>query len=792
MRYLVLFIVVFVAKNMCAQQAITDKSPEEALESYYELPRETIYLHLNKSTYVKGENLWFKAYVYNLKENTPFKETTNVYVGLYDKEGKQIDKRLFLAKDGYVQGNFEIDSTFAQGDLYIKAATNWMRNFKEDLAYVQKLRILNLEGQQEEATVLNADYDVQFLPEGGHMVTGVANTIGVKVLNNRGYGAAVENGVVLNNAGVQVAKFITNTLGHGKFRLTPEQGVKYKAVVDFPDRKELVFDLPLSNKKGISMELRSNTYQDKIPIYMETNQETLDGERDKKFYALVHKEDTSLRFDFEFSDNSLQTGFFISKKAIPKGVNTITVFNKSNQPLLERLFFNSYQIKTPKLEIKATKVDTDSISVSVNILGTSNENINLSASVLPEGTKAYNHSNNIYSSFYLEPYVKGYIENPSYYFEKRTAKKEFELDLLLLNQGWSSYQWNTVFKTPPEKRFEFERGIDLMVSVNEKIEEDKTFYIFPTVNHLEKEITLSKDDKSFNVNNFFLQREEEIFISEKNKKGELKSPKLYVIAKDRNTEDKVIPWQWNLNQEFDHLSDTQTDFILENNTIVLDEVVVRKKQHLEKVRNNVNVLPFLRRKIIPVDENTLFNFPFILDLIASRGYMVYKNPTNFDVVVRSRRGRLLNLYVDGQRWPDLQLLSAIRVEDIESYFFDTNNTIPGVANNFNEALYIHTKQSTSSLESQKKGFRSAALSYPIVKGFEPTKNFYTPRYSTYFSKYFEELGVIHWEPEILLKDSKASFKIIDTGLQHISIFIEGMDAAGNLFTLKKNLSLESF
>ena len=791
MRILVSIILVLVSLQLGAQKE-PDKSPSEALKSYFELPRETVYLHLNKSSYVVGENLWFKGYVYNLKQETPFTETTNVYVGLYNKAGKQIDKRLFLAKDGYLQGNFEIDSTFTEGDIYIKAATNWMRNFKENLAYVQKLQILNPEAKQENANALTNDYDVQFLPEGGHMVNEIANTIGVKVLNDRGYGTQIANGIVLNDLGAKVAEFSTNKFGHGKFKLRPKKGVAYKATINFLDGKELVFDLPLSNRKGLTMELRNNTYQEKIPVYMETNKETVEGESDSKYYALVHKEDKSIRFDFEFSDTSLQTGFFISKKDIPMGVNTITVFDSNNRPIAERLFFNSYQLKTPQLELKVAKAEVDSISVSLNLLSKSNEIVNLSASVLPSNTKSYNHSDNIYSSFYLKPYLKGHIENAGYYFENTSTKKEYELDLLLLNQGWSSYQWNTVYQTPPLKRFDFEKGATLSVSVNQNMDREKTLYVFPTIHHLEKEFTLAKGQKKFNIDNFFLERGENLFISEKNPKDGLKKPKLYVTTSYAKGEDSIMPWEGTLREESVIIDKTISKLILKENIIALDEVVVKRNRLLKKAKNNVNVPPLLKQRIKPIDEKIATDFPYILDFIASKGYRVNNNMLNFNQPITSTRGGIIDLYLDGQPLPDSQLLTTIKTEEIESYFFDRNQFVASVANGGVETLYLYRRNSNNLLDLQKRRYGSVAVGYPVSNGFEPTKKFYNPKYNAYFSESFEQYGAIHWEPQIILKQNKASFKIIDTGLENISIFIQGMDDKGRLFSFKKLLPLDNF
>ena len=39
----------------------------ETYEEYVDTPREVVYLHLNKSTYIKGENIGFTAYILDKK-----------------------------------------------------------------------------------------------------------------------------------------------------------------------------------------------------------------------------------------------------------------------------------------------------------------------------------------------------------------------------------------------------------------------------------------------------------------------------------------------------------------------------------------------------------------------------------------------------------------------------------------------------------------------------------------------------------------------------------------------------
>ena len=83
---------------------------EDAYLEYFKLPRETLYLHTNKTTYLSQEDIWFKTYAFDRKNELTSKTSTNIYLGLYDSDGVQIDKKLYLGQNGAATGNYTIDS----------------------------------------------------------------------------------------------------------------------------------------------------------------------------------------------------------------------------------------------------------------------------------------------------------------------------------------------------------------------------------------------------------------------------------------------------------------------------------------------------------------------------------------------------------------------------------------------------------------------------------------------------------------------------------------------------------
>ena len=78
--------------------------------------------------------------------------------------------------------------------------------------------------------------------------------------------------------------------------------------------------------------------------------------------------------------------------------------------------------------------------------------------------------------------------------------------------------------------------------------------------------------------------------------------------------------------------------------------------------------------------------------------------------------------------------------------------------------------------------REKALSYMPRKGLW-LLNIATPKYASYRSQSFRDFGVIHWEPNINIeKGISDEFKMLDTGLDEINFYIEGVSSDGTVFS----------
>ena len=258
----------FLAFSVIQAQEKEKTTAEKAISNYFETPRETIYLHLNKSTYVLGENIWFKGYVYDTKEGIPFEETSNIYVGVYDNKGNQIKENLYRGANGFTQGNIAVDSTFISGDYYIKASTNWMKNFAEDNAYVQKIQIINKKVVIPE---INAQaFDLQLFVEGGHLVSGIENSVALKLTNQNGLGETFKQGFLIDDSGKTLLDFKGNIFGMGRFYFVPEITNNYRVKVILNNGKELATPLSKVINKGVVLNVQNHNPK-QVLIALRTN-----------------------------------------------------------------------------------------------------------------------------------------------------------------------------------------------------------------------------------------------------------------------------------------------------------------------------------------------------------------------------------------------------------------------------------------------------------------------------------------------------------------------------------------
>lgn len=90
-------------------------------------PKEKLHVHIDRSCYLPGDTLWFKAYMVNASSHIPIRLSRYVYVELVNPENETID-RVKIRPDEMNQfhGYIPIPENLAGGNYSLLAYTRYM------------------------------------------------------------------------------------------------------------------------------------------------------------------------------------------------------------------------------------------------------------------------------------------------------------------------------------------------------------------------------------------------------------------------------------------------------------------------------------------------------------------------------------------------------------------------------------------------------------------------------------------------------------------------------------------
>lgn len=750
----------------------------ESYENYTEAPREIAFAHLNKSTYVEGELMGFTAYIFDKYTKEISQMTKNLYCTITDEKGNVIKKKLVQVENGISHNVFDVDSTLASGVFTFKAYTNWMRNFDEQNHFEQTFKVVDADNNDVITPVKPSDYniDLQILGEGGHIVYGIPNTVGIIAKNQFGNGIKNVSGNITDGSGKVITDFTLNEYGLGKTILNPEKGKTYKANINFNQK---TVTAPIKDIKNLGFSLSLSTLSDVVRLFINSNANA----SNEVYKVALHNGSQIITSEFQFKSDGTAILSFLQDELF-SGVNIFTIFNSKNQPILERLFFNKKNINMSSLSLAGAKASNDSISISLN--PSTSEAINssnISISVLPTASKSYSHHNSIVSQLYLQPYLNGLIENGSSYFKSDDRRTNYNLDLLMLTQGWSSYNWNTILAdNEKEYKYPFERGIDIVANVNKQ--KVGSYVVYPLAKNNTQLFDVPKNEDTFTIKTTFPTEDDLFRIGYINtaKKKFNEKPSLYLqffpseFPPYNNKGERIIETfiDGDANLGFDEIQKTSN----KNKQVTeLDEVVIKaekRKSRLEALEKKA-----LYGRVDLIEDNIKLR-NMRLDLYLQRlGWVTqfdYFSGTLSIINPRVQWGNPVPLvYVDDAllsglgRNSDFSLLTFLNMGDIdyiEHEFYGVNGGVRGNAG----YIKIYTSPGAT-----PKGRVDNTTTYEIPLKFSGDKTFYAPKYKYYNSDFFLNYGVIDWKSSLSFDDEgNISFSIPNTQTENISLFIEGV------------------
>lgn len=661
-----------------SQQEVIDKLINPLQDN--SLYREKVFIHTNKTGYFVNENIWFSVYVSKDHDNTPSEYTSNLQVNLLNVEGEVIDSKKVFIKNGKGEGNFSIKSSLSSGTYYINGFTNYMKNFGIENQYIQELEIINPKiKNQNISESSNVVYDIQLHPESGYLLEDAENSLGIKVLGN-GKGIPFE-GILKNSKGEFVSEFSGNFLGFAKCVFQYKIDETYYVEIDVNGTKQKI-DVPKPQKKGVIFSL-DNSDEEVLKIVLNTNINFLESTQNKELILLFHRKNNILDAVTLTLNNKTQTSqeLYFNKSKFLYGVNTVTLF-ENLQPIAQRKFFVEDNEKQTAIVIEKLNKVNDSISYKIKTIDANGDNVksNLSVSTLPLDSKLFDQKQHIESAFLLSPYIKGNIENPSYYFDIDNENNNTFLDLLLLNQGWMKYDLSTMInQLNPEEKYQFQNGFTVTGKTN-KIPKGYDVVLLSKQNSI---ITISKLDKenNFMFDNIYAYKHDTVKVAYlKKNKPLLKPNKISFNSPNVSNTDFNIQAQnisrnnaINSNQKEEKIISSTSAERLEE--VVLKDVKRKRKEtyfdqedNIAEKRKEIAASFYKNKKVTKEMEET---FATVYDFFRFLGFVKVSTHGNVFLSLRNVSGSLFSgvsgLNPDGTYPPKVYLdNSSIMASNFET------------------------------------------------------------------------------------------------------------------------------
>ncbi|MEA3461203.1 MAG: hypothetical protein U9R49_04925, partial [Bacteroidota bacterium] len=295
--FIVLIYLISFLPNTTLSQAFESSSvPKDTLVS------RKLYIHTDRDQYFLGDTIWYKAYYLDGQSNKFVPGLISMYVDVINEAGQSVLDLVVPIDNGAADGAIDLPGFMEPGNYMLRAFTDIQKQIGEDAFFYKQVIISKLESFVEGADppdpVLAQDINVAFLPEGGMLLEGHVNTLGIKAIDSNGQGITVQ-GEIHNSRGEAVAAFTTSYKGMALAQLSPKKGETYSASVQGYPEYSYIFDDVVA--AGIKLEFEKATTND-LHFRVVTNAESL--LRRTYYFALSHHGEVLFHKKFVPKDKS--------------------------------------------------------------------------------------------------------------------------------------------------------------------------------------------------------------------------------------------------------------------------------------------------------------------------------------------------------------------------------------------------------------------------------------------------------------------------------------------------------
>lgn len=629
--------------------------------------------------------------------------------------------------------------------------------------------------------------DLQFLPEGGQLVQGITSRVAIKALDAKGKGINV-SGIIVDEKGDEITAFQTTHLGMGSFFLSPAMGKTYTAKIKLDNQINHSVSLPRSSPSGYVLTVNPIDSAN-VNIKVTISPDLLN----KGDLSLIAHKDGMIMQSAKVSSAKQVARITLPNNKLPTGIVQLTLFSSQNIPVAERLVFINNASDKAEVELNGLKQSyAKRENAALQLQSKTQGNFSVAVTNTDVvGTEEANESN-IMTSMLLHSDLKGYIENPNYYFMINDLTTKEHLDNLLLTQGWRKLDWKTFEMT--NLKFKAEKSIRISgtITKDKKPLARSKISLMTNVEGLFMIDTLSDKDGRFAFEGLEFTDSVKFILQARSELGKKTVDIALDVVADqevaKNVNTGVI--EVNVNQSMQrYLNESAIYFDGQNKkgmlskVIQLDAVTIRS-QWVNPARNSLNLNG-------PGSADQVFDGKDMINTISLPTYLMGKMQgltikNGWPVSIRG--GGAIKLIVDGMEMINVDFnLYDIPTESVESV----------------EVLVSPSKFMLYRVPTMIVTTIKGAPKWPIVKyapglitykpkGYYNAREFYSPKYGVEPSDEPDLRTTVFWAPNLVPDETgNIKFDYFNTDqVGNYRIVIEGFDIDGKLarktYTFKVN------
>lgn len=336
----------------------------------------------------------------------------------------------------YKVGKFESKPKKVDGNSYIIAVNQQQLTIANPLltASVRFEHEIQYLSMQLPGSAPDSCY-LRFFPEGGYLVDGLESVIGWEARSSNNIPLQIT--AVIYNNGQAIDTIKTSRQGMGRFRLMPDRNCVYVVkVLNLPYANDQVWRLPEVLEQGVVLEVKEATVNDSLRIHFYSHEE-------QSLRVIIHNYRT-LFLSFGINVPAEGIRVVVPMEVVPKGISTITVLDKNNKPIAERLFFAWYE-KRQQEQISTDKSiyeKREKATVTVRLKDLSGNPLKglVSIAVVQGNRIEYNKVQDIDTYYYLTSVLEQ-LQKPA---TGRILDDKDHLNYLLLTKGWRRFTWQRI------------------------------------------------------------------------------------------------------------------------------------------------------------------------------------------------------------------------------------------------------------------------------------------------------------------------------------------------------------